>query len=91
VPRKGKDKPQIKVSPPAQERRRVSDHTYHRVFQQSKDGQDILTELAALFHDRVSHTPGDPYQTAFKDGQRAVVLHIIRKCGLALTETEGGE
>lgn len=57
---------------------------YYRIFQEDKDGQGIITELAARFYDRPSYVKGDPYETAFKEGQRSVVAFLIRKCGLAL-------
>lgn len=61
---------------------------YNRIFQQDKDGQSILDELAAMFYDRPSYVRGDPYETAYKEGQRAVVLFLIRKCEVVNDDTE---
>lgn len=42
------------------------------------DGKKVLWDLMAVFKvgDQI-HVPGDPYETAFCDGQRSVVLHIM--------------
>ena len=69
----------------------VDPSIYSRIFQQDKDGQAILDELAALFYDRPSYTKGDPYETAFKEGQRSVIALIIRKCGLSQEADENPE
>ncbi len=74
--------PRKKITTEIPERPAAS--TYHRIFQQDKDGQTIFNELAALYYDRPSHVKGDPYETAYKEGQRSVVAFLIRKCGLAV-------
>lgn len=61
---------------------------YARIFQEDKDGQAILNELATLFYDRQSYVKGDSHETAFKEGQRSVVAFLIRKCGMALEPQE---
>ena len=43
----------------------------------SPDGSDALKQLKKLFYDRPSYVKGDPYHTAFKEGQRDVVGYII--------------
>ena len=63
--------------------------TYYRIFQQDKDGQMILDELAALFYDRQSYIKGDPHETSFREGQRSTIAFIIRKCGLIDENQEG--
>lgn len=55
---------------------------YVRLFQQDRDGQAVLDELARLYYDRASYTRGDTHETAFKEGQRSVVAYLIRKCGI---------
>lgn len=40
-------------------------------------GQDALKHLKRLFYDRSSFVKGDPYHTAFKEGQRDVIGYII--------------
>jgi len=56
---------------------------YERIFQKDKDGLAVLDELSRLFYDRPSYVKGDSHETAFKEGQRAVVAFLITKCGLA--------
>ncbi len=43
---------------------------------ESEDGQLILEDLALRFHIRTPVFSEDPYETAFRDGQRSVVLFI---------------
>lgn len=50
----------------------------------SPDGEIILTALLEIYSLRTSHTPGDPYQTAFNEGQRDVVNYLIN-----LVQTKG--
>ena len=50
----------------------------------SPDGEIILTALLEIYSLRTSHIPGDPYQTAFNEGQRDVVnflLNLVRLKG----------
>lgn len=56
---------------------------YYRIFQEDRDGQAIFDEMAGLFYDRPSYVKGDPHETAYREGQRSVVMFLIRKCGLA--------
>lgn len=42
-------------------------------------GESVLLELTSLYYDRISYTKGDPYETAFKEGQRSVIEFILRK------------
>ena len=39
-------------------------------------GKRVLEDMEKSFFRRISHTPGDPYTTAFKEGQRDVVKKI---------------
>lgn len=43
----------------------------------SPAGKLVLEDLKLAFYDRQSHTPGDPYETTFKEGQRSVVKRIM--------------
>ena len=45
----------------------------------TRAGQRVLADLASAYGRRQSHTPGDPFETAFKEGNRAVILRIERK------------
>lgn len=46
-----------------------------RVFS-GPDGDKAFDLLYKEFADRNSHVPGDPYTTAFNEGQRSVVLFL---------------
>ncbi len=43
----------------------------------SPDGEDILKALTEMYVFRTSHCPGDPYETAFREGQRDVANFLI--------------
>lgn len=40
-------------------------------------GQKTLAHLRQLFGDRLSYVAGDAYATAFREGQRSVIVHIL--------------
>jgi hypothetical protein len=41
------------------------------------DGEQVIDALFEIFVMRTSHTPGDPYQTAFNEGQRDVINFLV--------------
>ena len=43
---------------------------------ESNDGEVILEDLALRFHIHAAVFSNDPHETAFRDGQRSVVLFI---------------
>jgi hypothetical protein len=43
----------------------------------SPDGELVMEALFELYVLRTSHTPGDPYQTAFHEGQRDAINFLI--------------
>jgi len=43
---------------------------------QTPDGQKLYETLDTEFSDRSSFVAGDPYATAYKEGQRSVVLFL---------------
>ena len=54
---------------------------YETVFS-SKAGRRVLSDLMANFHaGRSSHVPGDSHETAFREGERHVVLHVLDMTG----------
>ena len=54
---------------------------YETVFS-SDAGQRVLADLMADFHmGRSSHAAGDSHETAFREGERHVVLHIMNLTG----------
>jgi len=65
----------------------VDPKLYSDVFQANPAGQKILEEMSIIFEHRISHVSGDPYETAFREGQRSVMLFIYKKCAEA---QEGG-
>ena len=50
---------------------------YRRTFN-SDDGQEVLSDLKKRFAFETTTFSGDPYQSAFNEGQRAAVLLIAR-------------
>ena len=56
----------------------ATERQYFDLFQNNLDGQAVLQTISALFYDRPSFDK-DPYQTAFNEGQRAVVHYILQK------------
>lgn len=50
---------------------------YAQVFN-NEAGRAVLLDMIKAFHDRSSFVPSNPYETAFREGQRDVVLRICR-------------
>lgn len=50
---------------------------FARVFE-SGDGKEVLEYLSSLFYDVSVYTKGDSHDTAFKAGQRDVILFILQ-------------
>ena len=51
---------------------------YREVFS-SDEGKSVLDDLKARFgFQQTTHVPGDPYESAFFEGQRNAVLLILR-------------
>lgn len=51
---------------------------YQDVFN-SPQGQEVLQDILSHCHFyQPSHTPGDPYETAFREGERNVALKIVK-------------
>ena len=54
---------------------------YETIFA-SDAGQRVLADLMSQFHmGRSSHMAGDSHETAFREGERHVVLHILDMTG----------
>ena len=54
---------------------------YETVFS-SEAGQRVVSDLMVTFHwGRSSHAPGDPHETAFREGERHVILHLLNMLG----------
>lgn len=50
---------------------KMADRVFH-----TPDGAELLKELDLVFASRRSFVQGDPYTTAFKEGQRDVILFL---------------
>tara|TARA_R110000765_G_scaffold389263_3_gene481683 strand:- start:2240 stop:2458 length:219 start_codon:yes stop_codon:yes gene_type:complete len=50
---------------------------YRRTFN-TDDGEQVLDDLKRRFGFETTTFSGDPYQTAFNEGQRAALLLIVR-------------
>ena len=49
----------------------------------TEGGRKVLLDLMARYHVGAQvHTAGDPLETAFRDGQRSVVLHLLDQIAL---------
>jgi hypothetical protein len=58
---------------------RIDLHENYLVTFTSKEGQKVLAHLCKVAKvTESSHTPGDPYTTAFKEGQRSIVTSILK-------------
>ena len=54
---------------------------YESLFK-TPEGNRVLADLMANFHmGRSSHAAGDSHETAFREGERHVVLHILNMTG----------
>ena len=54
---------------------------YESLFK-TPEGNRVLADLMANFHmGRSSHTSGDSHETAFREGERHVILHIMSMIG----------
>ncbi len=51
--------------------------TYRRTFN-TEDGERVLSDLKSRFGFEATTFTGDPYQSAFNEGQRAALLLIVR-------------
>ncbi len=51
--------------------------TYRRTFN-TDDGEKVLQDLKSRFGYETTTFSGNPYETAFNEGQRAAVLLIVR-------------
>ena len=48
----------------------------HKLVFNTDDGVEIMKELELRFHVRSPVFSDNPYETAFRDGQRSVVLYL---------------
>jgi len=43
----------------------------------TKEGKRVLADLQSAYYHRSSYTKNDAYETAFREGQRNVIIRII--------------
>lgn len=55
---------------------------------ESNDGEVIMEDLELRFHIRSPVFSSDPYETAFRDGQRSVILFMQNMLKEPITTTE---
>lgn len=73
--------------PAAIERLLLRRRRYKQAFLNTPEGRWILADLCRRYHVwDVALMPGDPYGTHFRDGERNVIVEILRT--LRLTEAE---
>lgn len=49
---------------------------YYRITFATNEGQQVLADLESAYYHRISYG-NDPYETAYKEGQRSVILRIL--------------
>jgi len=64
----------------AEQRKPVPAQTWRRIFQEDPDGVAILEELAAEHVYSEQLVPGQPDQTHYNLGMKALVMKIMAKC-----------
>jgi len=70
-------------------RRRELGRAYRRVFLANPDGEAVLRDLMRFGHfGEPVVSPGQSDVTAFRDGERNVVLRILKMCGSADIDPE---
>lgn len=57
----------------------IESQQYTKLFQVDRAGEAIFLELHELFYQQQSFTRGDSHETAFKEGQRAVIAFLMGK------------
>ncbi len=63
-------------------------HAYREVFS-SESGRLVLSHLLHTFHAfKSSHKPGDPHETAFREGERHAALFILSQVDATEAERE---
>lgn len=61
----------------------VDPRVYNSVFQENPAGHAVFEELCRVFYDLQSYSRGDPHETTFNEGKRAVLAFIINKISKA--------
>lgn len=64
---------------------------YAAAFELNPDGKKCMDELCTLFLNRLSHVRGDPMETAFNEGRKALLLFIKQQINAAQNPQQGEE
>lgn len=52
--------------------------SYKKLFKDNKEGEEVLADLLNFCGQyKSSHSPNDPYASAFNEGKRRVILRIL--------------
>lgn len=62
-------------------------NAYKRTFE-GDDGEIVLGDLKKICFYNTTTMSADPYVTAFQEGQRAVILHILTRMQLDTSQLE---
>jgi hypothetical protein len=60
-----------------QKKKNVTIYAYQRLFA-SEDGKIVLKDLSRACHLDVPTMSSDPYETAYREGERSVLLRILK-------------
>ena len=61
----------------SREKRKGIIQSYKSIFN-TEAGKDVLTDMCKMCHFNASSFDVDPYITAFNEGQRSIILRIMR-------------
>ena len=85
----GVEEPERKLSKTERALQIDKNNQLFRVLFTSPDGEAVLRDLMMKFYKYSSHVPGDSHTTAFKEGQRQVVIYILDRLERAEKNYEG--
>ena len=69
----------------------ITDKDYFELFENNPLGSAILNQLVGNFYDIKSFDPNNQYNTAFREGQRHVIRHILARIMMAQDEQNNND
>lgn len=69
----------------------IDPQIYASAFERNPDGKKCMDELCFMFLNRLSYSKGDPTETAFNEGKRAVLFYIQNQIRAAKQQPQGDE
>lgn len=69
----------------------LSNSDWRALFVDNRLGKEVLEILSTLYYDRLSYDQQNQYNTAYNEGQKSVVMFILRKCAQIPEEPEEPE